>query len=179
MIAATNNPGKLREIREILGVNIKSLSDANIVSDPEETGINLKDNAFIKANAVYNGTEPVFADDSGLFINALGGEPGVNSARYAEPGHRREKVLKLLEGVTDRTAYFETVICYIDDNVHFFTGRVDGVITTENRGENGFGYDSIFEYNGKTFAEMTDEEKNKISHRKRALEKLKKYIEGN
>jgi XTP/dITP diphosphohydrolase len=178
MIAATNNPGKLREIREILGGHIKSLSDINVVSAPEETGLNLKDNAYIKAKAVHNGNEPVFADDSGLFINALNGEPGVNSARYAEPGHRREKVLKLLDGKTDRTAYFETVICYIDDNVHFFTGRVDGVITTENRGENGFGYDSIFEHNGKTFAEMTDEEKNTISHRKRALQKLKEYLEN-
>jgi XTP/dITP diphosphohydrolase len=177
---ASNNEGKLREIGEILGVKVQTLSQAGIVSNPDEDGNSLKENALIKAAAAKKFTEnPVIADDTGLFINALGGEPGVNSARYAEPGHRREKVLKLLDGVSDRSAYFETVICYIDDNVHFFTGRVDGNITTENRGENGFGYDSIFEYEGKTFAEMTDEEKNTISHRKRALEKLKKYLEDN
>jgi XTP/dITP diphosphohydrolase len=181
MIAATNNPGKLREIREILGGHIKSLSDVNIVSDPEENGGTLAENAFIKANAVYEKKqEPVFADDSGLFIKSLNFEPGVNSARYEEPGHRREKVLRLLENVTDRTAVFMTYICLIDKTgVHYFLGRLDGSIALENRGQNGFGYDSIFEVDGVTLAEMSESEKNAISHRRMALNKLNEYLRKN
>ncbi|MDR0987723.1 MAG: RdgB/HAM1 family non-canonical purine NTP pyrophosphatase [Ruminococcus sp.] len=175
MIAATNNPGKLREIREILGGGIISLSEAGIVSEPVEDGLTLRDNAYIKAKAAFRNV-PVIADDSGLFIAALDGAPGVNSARFDVPGKRRGKVLKLLEGVTERAAYFETVICYFDGvNTEFFTGRLDGVIAHENRGEFGFGYDSIFEVDGLTLAEIPD--KNKISHRKKALEKLKEYLE--
>jgi XTP/dITP diphosphohydrolase len=179
IVAATNNKGKLREISEILGIEVMSLAEAGINSDPDEDGASLKENAFIKAAVVKVFTDnAVLADDTGLFIAALDGAPGIHSARFDKPGHRREKVLTLMEKKGDRSAYFETVLCFIDEDVHFFTGRVDGVITRENRGDNGFGYDSIFEYNGKTFAEMTDEQKNEISHRKRAIQKLKEYLEG-
>jgi XTP/dITP diphosphohydrolase len=200
IIAATNNPGKLSEIREILGSDVVSLKDAGIVSEPVEDGETLRDNALIKAKAAYDAQVaraadsqaaneqeadrraaievfPVIADDSGLFIDALGGDPGVNSARFDKPGHRREKVLRLLSDKNNRAAHFETVICYFDgEQTEYFTGRLDGVIAHENRGSGGFGYDSIFEVNGKTLAEISD--KNKISHRKKALEKLKLYLEN-
>jgi XTP/dITP diphosphohydrolase len=177
IIAATNNPGKLREIREILGSDVISLADAGVVSEPLEDGETLRDNALIKARAAFRDT-PVIADDSGLFIDALLGEPGVNSARFDVPGKRREKVLRLLDNENNRAAHFETVICYFDGKrTEYFTGRLDGVITYENRGENGFGYDSIFEVDKRTLAEMTETEKNAISHRKKALEKLKEYLE--
>jgi XTP/dITP diphosphohydrolase len=185
ILIATNNKGKLSEVREILGDGVISLAEAGIVSEPEETGLTLRENALIKARAAYQAAQKaalrnlsVIADDSGLFIDALDGEPGVNSARFDVPGKRREKVLKLLSGVDERAAHFETVICYYD-GVHkeFFTGRLDGIIAEKNRGEGGFGYDSIFEVNGKTLAEIHD--KNNISHRKKALEKLKIYLEKN
>jgi XTP/dITP diphosphohydrolase len=178
IIAATNNPGKLSEIREISGSDVVSLKEAGIVSEPEENGLTLQENALIKARAAFRDT-PVIADDSGLFIDALDGEPGINSARFDVPGKRREKVLRLLDGVENRAAHFETVICYFDGECpQYFTGRLDGVIALENRGENGFGYDSIFEVDGRTLAEMTETEKNAISHRKQALEKLKNYLEN-
>ncbi|MDR0975032.1 MAG: RdgB/HAM1 family non-canonical purine NTP pyrophosphatase [Ruminococcus sp.] len=183
--AATNNAGKLREIREISDCEVVSLKDAGIVSEPEENGKTLRQNAYIKAKAAYDLLQKsaldefIIADDSGLFIEVLLGEPGVNSARFAEPGKRRAKVLALLNGIDERDAYFETVICLLDKDCEpkFFTGRLDGKIAYENRGENGFGYDSIFEVNGRTLAEMSESEKNAISHRKKALEKLKLYLE--
>jgi XTP/dITP diphosphohydrolase len=188
MTAATNNKEKLREIRAICsqyGIECKSLSEANIKSDPEEIGNSLEENAAIKARSVYEITKsPVIADDSGLFINALGGLPGVHSARYAETELARiDKVLHNLEGVSDRVAQFRCCICFIDENGKetLFSGSVDGEIAYEPQGENGFGYDPIFLYgNGgkkRSFAEITAYEKNLISHRANALAELRKFIE--
>jgi XTP/dITP diphosphohydrolase len=177
MTIASNNAGKIREISDILNVELQSLRDAGIASDPEENGITLAENALIKAKAAYEKLRtPVIADDTGLFIDALDGAPGVHSARFGEPGKLCEKVLALMDGKSDRAAHFSTVICYYDGTAYYFEGRVDGYITTEKRGSGGFGYDPIFEVNNKTFAEMTDTEKNAVSHRKKALLKLKEYL---
>jgi XTP/dITP diphosphohydrolase len=185
--AATNNKEKLREIKAICsecGVDCISLSETGIVSDPEETGKTLEENAAIKARAVFEKLKsPVIADDSGLFINALGGLPGVHSARYAENDLARiEKVLKSLEGEQNRAAQFRCVICFIDENGSetLFSGAVEGEIAYEPQGENGFGYDPIFLItNGikrRSFAEITAYEKNIISHRAKALGELKDYL---
>jgi XTP/dITP diphosphohydrolase len=169
----------MREIRSILTCPIQTLEEAGIESSPEETGETLSQNAYIKAKAAYDILKtPVLADDSGLFIEALGGAPGVNSARFAETGSRRDKVLELMKGQKNRAAYFETVLCYIDGNAHGFSGILEGEITEEKRGSNGFGYDSIFKVGKKTLAEMTDEEKNELSHRRLALEKFKLFLEN-
>jgi XTP/dITP diphosphohydrolase len=175
---ATNNAGKLREIREILqGIPIRSLLDAGIDVNPEENGNTLQENAYIKAKAVHDITGgAVIADDTGLFAEALGGAPGVKSARLAEPDKLCETLLSLMDGKENRKAAFITSVCFINErgSVYYTEGRLDGVITTSPRGENGFGYDPIFEVGGKTLAEMTDDEKNTLSHRGRAFENLKK-----
>ena len=126
-------------------------------------------------------------DDTGLEIDALGGEPGVHSARYAGPGHDSEanidKVLKKLDGVTERTARFRTAIALLEgDETHLFEGQVEGVILTERHGTGGFGYDSIFqplEGDGSTFAQMSPQDKNRISHRGRAVARLVEYLKMN
>jgi XTP/dITP diphosphohydrolase len=186
--AATNNKGKLREIRAIceeLNVNCIGLAEAGIESDPEETGDTLRENAAIKARAVFKVTgTPVIADDSGLFINALGGLPGVHSARYEKNDLARiDKVLKNLEGVKNREAQFRTTICFINEYgiEEFFNGFVEGEIAYAPQGENGFGYDPIFLYPGengqkRSFAEINAYEKNIISHRANALRELKNYL---
>ncbi|MCM1579609.1 MAG: RdgB/HAM1 family non-canonical purine NTP pyrophosphatase [Ruminococcus sp.] len=184
IILTSNNKNKLREFREILepaGFEVISQSEAGVDIEAEENGETFEENARIKARAVYDRLKmPVIADDSGLEVDMLGGEPGVRSARYAEVGHRRERVLRELEGVPwdKRTARFVCVICYIDEegNEHFARGECEGKIGYENRGENGFGYDPIFMYNGKSFAELSAEEKNRISHRARALEMFKDIL---
>ncbi len=185
VILASNNKNKLREIREILepiGIDVISQSEAGVDIEAEENGKTFEENAFIKAKAVYDIKKlPVIADDSGLEIEALNGAPGIYSARYAEPGHRREKVLNEMINIPDekRTANFTCCICYIDNNgnAHYFTGKVFGKIGYESRGTNGFGYDPIFMYGDKTFAELTAEEKNSVSHRADALKKLKEFFE--
>jgi XTP/dITP diphosphohydrolase len=186
--AATNNRGKLDEIRYIcggFGIEVKSLKDAGIESDPEETGLTLGDNAAIKARAVFKVTgTPVIADDSGLFIDALGGLPGIKSARYAPTELERiDKILTEMEGLTNRSAQFRTAICFIDEYgvEEYFNGFVKGDIGHFPRGENGFGYDPIFIYtseNGvkRTFAEISAFEKNLISHRANALSEFKSYL---
>jgi XTP/dITP diphosphohydrolase len=177
MTIASNNAGKIREMVQILGVKVNSLYEAGIESDPDENGTTLAENALIKAKAAYEKLRtPVIADDTGLFIDALDGAPGVHSARFGEPGKLCEKVLSLMDGQSNRTAHFSTVICYYDGTAYYFEGCVDGYITNQKRGNGGFGYDPIFEVNNKTFAEMTDTEKNTISHRKKALLKLKEFI---
>ncbi len=185
IILASNNKNKLREVREILepiGIDVISQSEAGVDIEAEETGKTFEENAYIKAKAVYDIKKlPVIADDSGLEIDALNGAPGIYSARYAEPGHRREKVLNEMINIPDekRTANFTCCICYIDNdgNAHYFTGKVFGKIGYESRGTNGFGYDPIFMYGDKTFAELTAEEKNSVSHRADALKKLKEFFE--
>lgn len=189
IVLATNNKHKLEEIRAILDgcfEQLLSLSELGLDIEIEETGATLEENALIKAREIVRLTGmPALADDTGLMVDALGGAPGVYSARYAGEAHddksNRQLLLKNLENAPDRSSHFGTVIavCYPDGSYLTAEGRVDGKIIFEERGEGGFGYDSLFysEEIGKTFAEATPEEKNSISHRGRALramlEKLK------
>lgn len=182
LIAATANKHKLREIGELLKGKFKvvSAADMGYSADIEETGSSFEENARIKADTIYDAFGlPVIADDSGLTVNALGGAPGVYSARYAGEEHdddkNNAKLLQALSGAADRSARFVTCVVYRDDRGTIVAyGSVDGVILTEKRGTNGFGYDPIFFCNelNKTFGEATDEEKNSVSHRSRALKAL-------
>lgn len=181
LVVASKNPDKISEIEEIL--RSLSLTDEIVRGldwpDIEETGRTLKENALIKARAVVEFTGlPVVADDTGLEVDALGGGPGVNTARYAGPGASYEdnvvRLLESMEGVEDRTAQFRTVVALVmPDGVEVTTeGSVEGVITKERRGGGGFGYDPVFEVDGQTLAEMPAEDKNALSHRARALRAL-------
>lgn len=185
IVLSTDNKNKLREIREILedlDVEIYGKSDIDGMDfEVVEDGDTLYDNALKKARAMTDRVDfAVLADDTGLFVNALGGEPGVHSARYAsehDDKKNRQKLLKNLEDKKDRSAYFKTQIILIDEdkNIIPIEGVCPGKISLEERGDNGFGYDSIFIPEGfnKTFAEMSHEEKNEISHRARALKNLR------
>ncbi len=178
---ATNNAHKLSEIRAILGDSFEqllSLKDLGIDVDVEETGTTLEENALLKARTICKLCKlPTLADDTGLMVDALDGAPGVYSARYAGEAHNdannRALLLKNLEGKTSRRAHFSTVIAICYPNGDFITanGRVEGSILHEERGSEGFGYDSLFYSDelGKTFAQATPEEKNSVSHRGRAL----------
>jgi len=186
LVFASNNEHKIREINSLLGTSFRllSLSDINISEDiPEEEPL-IEGNALAKARFVHNASGlNVFADDTGLEITALGGMPGVHSARFA--GENKDssaniaKVLSMLAGNNNREARFRTVIALILDNKEYlFEGIVNGTITTEKRGTMGFGYDPVFLPDGKirTFAEMDLTEKNSVSHRARAFEKLKEFL---
>ncbi len=185
---ATNNPHKIFEMRAILGNRFSklfSLGELGIDADIEETGSTLEENALIKARAIVKLTGlPSLADDTGLMVDALDGAPGVYSARYAGEAHddakNRALLLKNLADSTERSAHFGTCValCYPDGSYVLGHGRVDGVILREERGENGFGYDSLFFSTelGKTFAEASPEEKNAVSHRARALHDLVKKL---
>lgn len=184
VIAATKNKGKIKEMQEILsplGIEIVSQQEAGIDIDAEESGDTFMKNALIKARAVAMISDaPVLADDSGLCVECLGGAPGVRSARYAGEGASDEdKIKKLLCEIGDnknRNAEFVTAVTLIfpDGKEVTAQGEVKGYITREPRGNNGFGYDSAFfsDELGKTFAESSDEEKNSVSHRSRALKNL-------
>lgn len=187
LVFATNNPHKLREIREIMPdhVTILSLADIHCEGDIPETADTLEGNALIKAHYVYDryGFD-CFADDTGLEVEALNGGPGVHTARYAgesqDPEANMKKMIAEMQENTNRYARFRTVIALIEKGVeHLFTGIVDGEIATEPRGEQGFGYDPIFipEQTGLTFAQMGEEGKNQISHRARAVEKLLDFLQ--
>ncbi len=184
IVMATNNVNKLREVREILsplGIDVVSQREAGADVEPEENGVTFEENALIKAKAVHDITGvPVIADDSGLCVDAFDGRPSVYSARYAPKGQECEKLLDEMKDVSenDRTAYFECCIVLVmsDEEPKFMTGRCYGKISREEKGTNGFGYDSVFLYGEKTLAEMTSEEKNKISHRAEALAKLCDYL---
>ena len=187
IVFATNNQHKLSEIRQILGdrVEVLSLKDINCDVDIPETGTTLEANALQKAQYIYDHYQmDVFADDSGLEVDALGGAPGVYSARYAGgEGHDSEanmaKLLHELGENNNRCARFRTVIALIiQGQVHEFEGIVNGEITRERRGGEGFGYDPIFQPEGydKTFAELGAEVKNQISHRARATQKLVEHL---
>ena len=187
LVFATHNEGKVREIQNIFGDDIKilSLRDIAYLEEIPETGSTFNENAFIKANTIYQiYKKPVFADDSGLEVRALDGRPGVYSARYAGEGLKNFelhifKLLKELSGVEDRRARFRTVICFIiNDQTYFFEGIINGQIIDHQRGDNGFGYDPIFVPDGytETFAEMDLVEKNKISHRSQAIHKMINFI---
>lgn len=180
LILATNNKGKVKEYKEILeplGFRVTSQSEAGIDMEAEETGKTFSENAYIKAKAIYDIKKCyVLSDDSGLVVDALDGRPGVYSARYAVPGKRCDKILSELEGVPfdKRTARFVCSICLIKPNgdVLSVEGRCEGRIGYEKRGENGFGYDPIFLYGDKTLAQMSDDEKNSVSHRGNAAKAL-------
>ena len=187
LVFATNNAHKLEEIRAILGdkINILSITDSDCHADIPKTADTLEGNARLKAEYIYQhyGMD-CFADDTGLEVEALNGAPGIYSARYAGgAGHDSEanmhKLLSELEGKTNRKAQFRTAICLIEGGEeHLFEGIVRGTILQERRGTAGFGYDPIFQPEGytETFAEMGNEEKNKISHRARAVQKLVEYL---
>lgn len=186
LVFASNNKNKFEEIKAILpeSIELLTLEDVHFTEDIEETGETLEANAALKANTIFNATGlACFADDSGLLVEALNGRPGVKSARFAgEPVNHEANIallLKELNGKTNRNAAFKTVICYKDsDNELFFEGEAKGRIINEKKGLNGFGYDPVFipENNTRTFAEMSLEEKNKISHRKRAFAKMVDYF---
>ena len=190
IVFATNNAHKLAEIREMLagtGIEVQSLADIGCHEDIPETSATIEGNARQKAEYIYNKYGACcFADDTGLEVAALGGEPGVYSARYAGgEGHDSEanmaKLLAKLDGEDDRRAQFRTVIALTqggDGGTIEFEGIVTGEITRERRGGEGFGYDPIFRPDGyaETFAEMGHEEKNKISHRARAVATLVEYL---
>lgn len=189
LVFATNNAHKLDEIRAILGdkIEVLSLKDINCDADIPETADTLEGNAALKAEYIYkNYGLDCFADDTGLEVEALGGAPGVYSARYAGgDGHDSEanmrKLLKELDGEHNRKAQFRTAICLIEQGEeHLFEGIVKGSIIEQKRGASGFGYDPVFMPEGyeETFAEMGNAEKNKISHRARAVEKLCEYLNG-
>lgn len=188
MVVATNNAHKLKEIAAILGQEIEllSLKDIQCFADIPETADTLEGNARQKAMYIYeNYGMDCFADDTGLEVEALGGAPGVFSARYAGEGHDSEanmqKLLKELAGKENRKAQFRTVICLIrNGKEHLFEGIVKGEIIQEKRGGAGFGYDPIFVPEGYdlTFAELGDDVKNTISHRARAVEKLCQFLKG-
>lgn len=187
IVFATNNSHKLDEIRNILGSSfeVMSLNELGCHDDIPETGTTLEENARQKAQYIYDKYHcNVFADDTGLEVDALGGEPGVYSARYAGgEGHDSEanmtKLLKNLEGEDNRKAQFRTVIALIlDGKTSLFDGIVKGEIIKERRGGEGFGYDPIFQPEGydKTFAELGNDIKNTISHRARAVAKLAAFL---
>ncbi len=190
IVLSTDNKNKLREIKEILAdLDIEIFGKSEIDGldfEVVEDGETLYDNALKKADAMAKRVDlTVLADDTGLFVNALDGEPGVHSARYAsehDDKKNREKLLKNLEGKEDRSAYFKTQIILIDSkkNIISIEGVCEGKISEVERGDNGFGYDSIFIPDGfdETFAEMSHEEKNEISHRARALKNLREKLEN-
>ena len=184
LVMATNNENKLREVRQILsplGITVISQKDAGADVNPDENGSTFSENAYIKAKAVYDIVKlPVIADDSGLCVDYLGGNPGVHSARYAPKGMECETLLDEMKNVpeSERSAKFCCVISFIDENGenNLVSGECSGFIGFEKRGTNGFGYDPVFMYGDKSFAEISSDEKNKISHRGKAIDEFVKYL---
>lgn len=188
IVFATNNQHKLIEVRAVLGneIEIISLEQLDCNDEIPETGNTLEANALIKAKYINEkfGLD-CFADDTGLEVDALGGDPGVYSARYAGEGQNSrknmEKLLENLSNTNHRSARFRTVIAFIEnENIHYFEGKIEGEIIKEPRGNTGFGYDPIFVPKGysKTFAELGADEKNKISHRALAVKKFADYLKS-
>ena len=198
LVLATQNQDKVKEFNKLILDNnieleVKSLKDFGVTFDVEENGQTLKENAYLKAKGYKDILDKmnvddflIIADDTGLFVDALGGKPGIYSARYsgedATYEKNRQKLLSDLLGVENREAYFETIICLIEkDDVHYFHGRVDGKILEHDTGNlSQFGYDKIFySYDlGKSFGESGFIEKNKVSHRARAFNELLIYLRG-
>ena len=189
LIIASQNQNKLVEFKKILGdkINLFSLSDIGLNQEIPENEKTIKKNAMFKAKFVNTQTgKNVFADDTGLEIDSLNGEPGVYSARYSgvdrNPDKNIELVLRKLKNKANRNSRFKTIISLIIDGKSVnFEGVVEGKITDEKRGGNGFGYDPIFQPNGyaSTFGEMSLKEKNKISHRSIAINKMVQYLKEN
>ena len=189
LVFATNNKHKLQEVRDIVGnrVEVLSLSDIGCCDDIPETADTLQGNALIKARHIYGkyGID-CFADDTGLEVEALGGAPGVYSARYAgeecDSEANMRKLLENLTGKSNRNAQFRTVIALIIDGKEMlFDGIVKGTIATEKKGDSGFGYDPVFipEGHAESFAQMSGEMKNSMSHRFRATQQLGDYLKEN
>ncbi|HEY2582437.1 MAG TPA: non-canonical purine NTP diphosphatase [Mucilaginibacter sp.] len=186
LVFATNNRHKLEEVAAKIKDRLKllSLDDIGCNDDIAETGLTFRENASMKSRYIYKWYQlNCFGDDSGLEIDGLNGEPGIYSARYAGVHGDHEaninKVLNKLEGISNRKARFRTVISLIwNGTEHFFEGAVEGTIRNERAGAKGFGYDPIFEPEGYniTFAEMSLDDKNRISHRGRAVEKLVAFL---
>jgi XTP/dITP diphosphohydrolase len=188
LVLASNNAGKLREMREILapfGLDVRSQREAGFTEEVAETGTTFAENAALKAQAVHDALHcAVLADDSGLVIDALDGAPGVYSHRFAgenaTDADRCQLVLEKMQGVPTekRTARFLCSICYITEagKQKTFTGACEGIIGTAPQGENGFGYDPVFVVGEKTMAQMTEAEKNAISHRGKALAAFQAYL---
>ncbi len=190
IVFATSNQNKILEINKLLtsdlNLEIKTLADINVTEDIPETGKTITENAIQKASYIYNNYGfNCFAEDTGLLVDALNGEPGIYSARYAgedrNDNKNIKKILKNLNNTSNRNAHFKTVIALIlDGETYTFEGKIEGEITKEPQGTSGFGYDPIFKPRGynQTFAEIGLEEKNKISHRAKALDKLISFLES-
>lgn len=189
IVLASNNKSKLREMREVLkefDIEVISQSETGINIDAEETGTTFKENAEIKARAVYNILHiPVISDDSGLCVDYLNGAPGIYTSRYAGENatddDRMNKLVNALKDAKDdeRGCHYTSCVCYIDENgiSHFFEEYCKGYVAKEKKGNHGFGYDPIVVVeNGKHVAELTDEEKNAISHRGKAVRKFVEYL---
>lgn len=187
LVVASKNPDKVAEMEALLGPTglaeeiVKGLDWPDVL----ETGDTLEDNAMLKATAVMEATGlPALADDTGLEVDALGGAPGVWSARYAGPdatySDNVERLLLEMVGVENRRARFRTVVALVfpDGAAAWAQGEVEGEITAAPRGEGGFGYDPVFEVDGKTLAQMTPEQKNGLSHRARAIANLVEALGG-
>jgi len=187
LVIASNNAGKIREIRELTeGIELLSLQDIGFDTDIPEPYHTFEENALAKASAIhqYSGKN-VLADDSGICVNALDGLPGVDSAHFSgtrDDEQNLQKVLEGLKGVEDRTAFYKAVICLIwNDEVYYFEGICNGRIIESKKGEGGFGYDPIFVPDGheETFAELPLAVKNNISHRGKAVSKMVAFLKDN
>ena len=188
LLLATGNPGKVAEIESLLShlpVDLVTPSDLDVSLTVTEDAETLRGNARKKAAAYHDATGlPALADDTGLEIDALDGRPGVHTARFAGPDatpqDNKRRTLEVMDGVGDRSARFRTMAAFVDeeDETHTFEGVCPGQITTEERGDGGFGYDPLFLPDGhsQTFAEMPADEKNAISHRKKALEQFAAFL---
>lgn len=186
IVLATHNAGKLQEFSrmlEPLGIQVVSSAEAGFTDEVEETGATFEENAYLKANAIYQQTHlPTLADDSGLTVDALDGRPGVYSARYAgehaTDQENNQKLIRELAGKSERTAYYECAICFINahGDVCYTHGRCQGSIGLEPKGSGGFGYDPYFVVGAKTMAEMSAQEKDAISHRGGALRAMLEVI---
>lgn len=193
IILSSSNKDKIKEIQSILGSDYELVLKSDIGYkglEVDENGDTLRENAYLKAKALYDLTkENIIADDTGLFVEALNGAPGVHTARYAgenaDYNSNNEKLLEALKeykNKEDRKAYFMTTICLItkEGKEYYVEGKLDGYIAFEKRGDNKFGYNPIFEFedSNRTLAEFTDEERVSINHRKRALDNLKELLES-
>lgn len=186
LLLATGNQNKCREYARMLApleIQVVSQKEAGVFAQVEETGSSFEENAYIKAKALYDATgKPAVADDSGLEVTALHGAPGIYSARYAgenaDDFERNQKLLKELDGENDRSAQFVCVICYInkDGEPFYARGVCKGTIAKTAVGNDGFGYDPIFLVGAKTFAQLSGEEKDQISHRGNALRAFLEFL---
>lgn len=185
LVIASNNEGKIREIRSIVeGIELLSLQDIGFSEDIPEPYHTFEENALAKAAAINRFCDKnVFADDSGICVNALNGAPGVISAHYSgerDDEKNLQKVLQELQAAEDRSAFYKAVICLVwDGEVYYFEGICEGTIITEKRGTGGFGYDPIFVPNGydQTFGELPLTIKNGISHRGKAVRKMAEFLQ--